>query len=90
MWFVLILPQQRQVKQHRAMLDTLKKGDEVLTNGGLIGKIHALTDKTLTLEIASGVRVRVSKSSVQQVWTGENELPAKSDSKTDEKKEEKK
>jgi preprotein translocase subunit YajC len=89
MWFVLILPQQRQVKQHKAMLDTLKKGDEILIQGGLIGRIQALEDKTLTLEIANGVRVRVVKTSVQQLWSASDAAAAKSDSKS-EKTEEKK
>ena len=84
MWFLLIVPQQRQVKQHRKMLDTLKKGDEVLTQGGLIGRISTLAGKTVLLELASGVKVKVQKSSIQQQWT-EDEA-GKSDAKTEEKK----
>jgi len=88
MWVVLIMPQQRQMKQHRAMIDTLKKGDEVLTQGGLIGRISALDDKVITLEVSSGVRIRVLKTSIQQLWGVD--AAAKKDEKKDEKKEEKK
>lgn len=88
MWFLIILPQQRQAKQHRSLLDTLKKGDEVLTQGGMIGKIHALTDRTVTLEISGGVRVKVLKSSIQQLWKTEDDAgkPDEKSSKTEEEK----
>ncbi len=65
MYFVLIRPQQQQQKALQQMLGALKKGDDVVTSGGLIGKIFAVTDKTVTLEVASGVKLRVLKSSIQ-------------------------
>ncbi len=65
LYFLMIRPQQKQAKEHKTMLTALKKGDEVVTTGGLVGRIHALTDKVLTLEIAKDVRVRVLKSAVQ-------------------------
>lgn len=85
MYFVLIRPQQRQAKEQQNMLTSLKKGDEVITSGGLLGKIFAVDEKVLTLEIASGVKVRVLKSAVQGKVTVE---PAKTES-TEAKKEEK-
>lgn len=65
MYFLMIRPQQRQAREHRALLSTLKKGDEVVTQGGLLGRVYSVEDKTLTLEIASGVRVKVLKGSIQ-------------------------
>ncbi|HME92026.1 MAG TPA: preprotein translocase subunit YajC [Myxococcaceae bacterium] len=65
MYFVMIRPQQKQVREHRALLSGLKKGDDVVTQGGILGKIHAVTDKIVTLEVANGIRVRVLKSSIQ-------------------------
>ena len=65
MWFLMINPQRKQMKQHREMLGALKKGDDVVTTGGLMGRVHAIADKVVTLEVASGVRVQVLKQSVQ-------------------------
>ena len=65
MYFVLIRPQQKQMKAQQTMLAALKKGDEVVTQGGMLGKVFAVTDKIVTLEVASGVRMRVLKSSIQ-------------------------
>ena len=63
-YFLLIRPQQKQMKEHQLKLSRLKKGDEVVTNGGLIGTIHALSDNILTLEVADKVRVRVMRSQI--------------------------
>jgi preprotein translocase subunit YajC len=87
MYFMIIRPQQKQAKQHSSMLAALKKGDEVVTQGGVIGRIAVITDKVITLEIASGVKIRVLKGSVQSRAGVTEEPPASS--KTDEKKEEK-
>ena len=65
MYFVMIRPQQKQLKEHRALLAALKKGDDVVTQGGVLGKIHAVTDKIVTLEVANGIRIRVLKNSIQ-------------------------
>jgi preprotein translocase subunit YajC len=76
-YFVLIRPQQKQQKEHKAMMSALKKGDEVITQGGIVGKIYAVTDKLITLEIANNVRVRVLKSSIQgKSQLGEEPAPA--------------
>jgi preprotein translocase subunit YajC len=65
-YFMIIRPQQRQQKTHKAYLGSLKKGDEVITNGGLIGKIAVVQGDVLTLEIANNVRVRVLKDQVNR------------------------
>ncbi|MBW2063435.1 MAG: preprotein translocase subunit YajC [Deltaproteobacteria bacterium] len=63
-YFLLIRPQQKKAKQHRAMLASLKKGDRVVSSGGLHGQITGLTDDVVTMEIAPKVRVKVSRSSI--------------------------
>jgi preprotein translocase subunit YajC len=65
MYFLMIRPQQKQLRDQRTLLASLKKGDDVVTQGGLLGRIYALSGKEVTLEIASGVKVRVLLSSVQ-------------------------
>ncbi|SFM92981.1 preprotein translocase subunit YajC [Thermodesulforhabdus norvegica] len=60
-YFLLIRPQQKRQKEHRQMLANLKKGDHVITQGGLHGTITGLTDSVVTLEIADGVRVKVQR-----------------------------
>jgi preprotein translocase subunit YajC len=65
MYFLMIRPQQRQQREHRTLLAGLKKGDEVVTGGGLIGRIYAVQDLEVTLEVATGVRVKVLKSTIQ-------------------------
>ena len=64
MYFLMIRPQQKKMKEHRAMVEALKKGDEVVTQGGLVGKITAVRDSELEVEIAPGVKVRVIRSTV--------------------------
>jgi preprotein translocase subunit YajC len=63
-YFLLIRPQQKRQKEQQAMLSRLKKGDQVITSGGLIGSIRALTDNELTLEIADRIKVRVLRQQV--------------------------
>ncbi len=67
MYFLIIRPQTKKAKAHQAMLSALKKGDRVLTNGGLFGHVRALSDKELTLEIAPGIEVCVARSMVTGV-----------------------
>jgi preprotein translocase subunit YajC len=63
-YFLLIRPQQKKAKQHREMLSALKKGDRVVSSGGLHGIITGLTDDIATIEIAPKVRVKVSRGSI--------------------------
>lgn len=86
MYFVMIRPQQKQMKQQQEMIAALKKGDELVTQGGLLGRVYAVTDKVITLEIANNVRVRVLKSAVQgKLSVSEEEAPAKLEEKKEEK-----
>ena len=85
MYFVLIRPQQKQAKEQQTMIAALKKGDDVITSSGILGKVFAVDDKVVTLEVGSGMKLRMLKSSVQGKVTVE---PAKSDT-SDAKKEEK-
>jgi preprotein translocase subunit YajC len=63
-YFILIRPQQKKQKEQDAWLKSLKKGDEVVTSGGVIGRISGLTDNTVTLEVKEKVRIKVLPSSV--------------------------
>ncbi|MGC8720049.1 MAG: preprotein translocase subunit YajC [Thermodesulforhabdaceae bacterium] len=60
-YFLIIRPQQKRQKEHRNMLANLKKGDQVLTQGGIIGVITGLTDSVVTLEVADNVKIKVSR-----------------------------
>ena len=64
MYFLMIRPQQKRMKEHRALVEGLKKGDEVVTQGGLVGKVTSVRDNELEVEIAPGVKVRVIRSTI--------------------------
>jgi preprotein translocase subunit YajC len=67
MYFLMIRPQQKKVKEHRALIEGLRRGDQVVTAGGLIGKVVKVADTELEVELAPGVKVRVVRSTVTQV-----------------------
>jgi preprotein translocase subunit YajC len=67
-YFLLIRPQQKKAKEHQKMIDAIGKGTEIVTNGGLIGRVTAITGKTLTMEISEKVRVRVLRSQVAGIY----------------------
>lgn len=67
LYFVMIRPQMKKQKEHRAMVDALAKGDEVVSAGGLLGKVSKLGDAYLGIEIANGVEVQIQRSAVVQV-----------------------
>ena len=68
MYFLLIRPQQKKVKQHQAMVGAVRRGDQVVTQGGLIGKVTKVKeDNELEVEIADGVKVRVVQSTLADV-----------------------
>jgi preprotein translocase subunit YajC len=87
MYFVMIRPQQKQMKSHRELLTGLKKGDEIVTQGGIVGKIHLVSEQTVTLEIANGVRIRVLKRAIyaKGAVSDEAQAPAKAEEKKEEK-----
>ena len=70
-YFLLIRPQQKKAKDHQEMLSRLKKNDEVMTSGGIYGKVVALADNVVTLEVAPNVRIRVHRPQISAVVTGE-------------------
>ncbi len=63
-YFLLIRPQQKKAKAHQTMIANLKKGDQVLTSGGIYGQVTAIDESTATVEIADKVRVKVTRSSI--------------------------
>ncbi|KAF1710670.1 preprotein translocase subunit YajC [Pseudoxanthomonas kalamensis DSM 18571] len=67
MYFLMIRPQMKRQKEHKAMLDKLSKGDEVITSGGVAGTVIEVGDNFVTVEIADNVRVRVQKGAVGNV-----------------------
>jgi len=66
-YFLLIRPQQKKAKEHRALLDALKKGDQVITACGMHGKVTAIEETVILLEIANGVNVRINKGHIASV-----------------------
>ena len=71
-YFLLIRPQQKKQKAHRQLLGDLKKGDRVITSGGLYGRITGSTDTVVTLEISEKVRVKVGRSNIAGLAQSEN------------------
>jgi preprotein translocase subunit YajC len=67
MYFLFIRPQSKKASDHQKMLAALKRNDEVVTTGGLIGRIAELTDKLVTLEIAPNVRVRIERNQIAAI-----------------------
>ncbi len=69
MYFLLIRPQQKKMKEHQAMVEAVRRGDQVVTQGGLIGKVSKVKegDSEVEVEIAEGVKVRVVKATIAQV-----------------------
>ena len=67
LYFVMIRPQMKKQKEHRAMIDALAKGDEVVTAGGLLGKVTKMGDAYLSVEIATGTEVQLQRSAIVQV-----------------------
>ena len=67
LYFVMIRPQMKRQKEHRAMIDALSKGDEVATAGGILGTVTRLSEGVLYIQIAQGVEVQIQRSAVAQV-----------------------
>lgn len=81
-YFLLIRPQQTKAKQHRDMIEALKKGDQVITSGGIIGKVTKVeADNTLVVEIAPNVQVKVARHTIADLFVKPVPAPA-NDSKT--------
>jgi preprotein translocase subunit YajC len=67
LYFVMIRPQMKKQKEHKAMIDAIAKGDEVVTAGGVLGKVSKLGDSYVGLEVANGVEIQIQRSAVVQV-----------------------
>ncbi len=67
MYFMIIRPQQKRAKEHRKMIEALRKGDEVATSGGLLGVVTATGDDIITIEIADGVEIKVQPQAITAV-----------------------
>src|SRR3954468_10346370 len=67
MYFLMIRPQMKRSKEHRAMLEKLGNGDEVITNGGIAGVVRDIGDSFITVEIADNIRIRVQKGAIANV-----------------------
>lgn len=74
-YMLLIRPQQKRAREHAAAIGAVKKGDEVITGGGIRGRVTKVTDDEAEVEIAQGVRIRVVKGTISQVLT-KNAKPA--------------
>lgn len=71
MYFMVIRPQQKKAKNHQDMLSKLKRNDEVMTSGGIYGKVIDLKETVVTLEVAPNVRIRVHRPQISTVFTAE-------------------
>jgi preprotein translocase subunit YajC len=90
-YFLLIRPQQKKNKEHRQMLSNLRKGDRVVTSGGIHGRITGMDENTLTVEIAEKVRVKVSRGNVSGLLSTVSQAqPAKKEKKDKDKAQDKK
>lgn len=78
-YFLLIRPQQKKAKEHRSMIDSLKKGDRIITSGGIHGRITGLDENTLRVEIADKVQIKINRGNVAQLMQGGAAPAAKQD-----------
>ena len=66
-YFLLIRPQQKKAKEHRAMIEAVEKGNEIVTSGGMVGRVSKLTDQYVTIEVAQGVEVTLQRQAISQL-----------------------
>ena len=66
-YFLLIRPQQKKAKEHRAMIDAIEKGNEVVTSGGIVGRVSKLNDQFVTIEVAPGVEMTLQRQAISQL-----------------------
>ncbi len=79
-YFIIFRPQQKQAKQHQSFLGALKKGDEVVTQGGIVGTVVLVEDRTVTVDVGGGTKIRVVKNQIAGQWKPV-ETPAKAEAK---------
>ncbi len=76
-YFLMIRPQQKRMKEQQTMIAALKQGDEVVTTSGILGTIHGVAEKVVTLEVSRDVKIKILKSQIAQVVKGQiQDLPA--------------
>jgi preprotein translocase subunit YajC len=80
-YFLLIRPQQKQAKQHQSFLGGLKKGDEVVTQGGIVGTVVLVEDRTVTVDAGGGTKLRVVKNQIAGQWKPVETQPVKAEAK---------
>ena len=85
-YFLLIRPQQKKAKEHQNMITNIKKGDQIITSGGIYGRVTGMDDKTLTVEISEKVRVKLVRGSVSTVLPASGQPQAPKETKAVEKK----
>lgn len=71
-YFLVIRPQSKHAKQHQSFVASLKKGDEVATQGGILGTVHAVEDKVIVLDVGGGTKLRVLRSQIAGAWRDGN------------------
>jgi preprotein translocase subunit YajC len=74
MWALLIRPQQRRMRQHQSVVSSLRAGDEIITAGGLYGRVRSVDDESMILEVAPGVELRVLRAAVSQRVTEDDDV----------------
>ena len=89
-YFIFFRPQQKRNKEHKAMLSSLKRGDEVVTAGGIFGRIHEAAEDHVILDLGEGTRVKVLRSSISTLSSTLAKAPAQKAAKKDERKDAKK
>ncbi len=80
-YLVFLRPQQRQQKKHQDFLGALKKGDDVVTNGGIVGKVSAVEDRTVQIDVGGGNKLRVVKAHIAGLWQEKPAEPVKAEAK---------
>ena len=85
-YFLLIRPQQKKAKEHREMISKLKKGDRIITSGGIHGRITAVGDTTMTVEIADKVRIKMARGNVATLLTPAAQAQVAKEEKADSEK----
>ena len=86
-YFLILRPQQKQLRDQQSLISSLKKGDDVVTQAGVLGKVVNVQDKIVTLEVAASLKLRVLKSSIQGKLQEEAAAPAKAEEPAREKEE---
>ena len=80
-YLVFFRPQQKQAKQHQAFLGGLKKGDEVVTQGGIVGTVVLVEDRTVTVDVGGGTKIRVVKNQIAGQWKAVETQPVRAEAK---------